>query len=462
MMKQLTHLFRCTLRQQARRTLAATLALMLSPLLLIGCQGMPEIPGIPGIPGIPSSEAVGSSVSAASSIATAGREFAYRKALASKVGDEAADEIMGLAKLDLHDEARLLQVVALTKQLISDSSRLFHNGVAEVGEVFQEKAKSEQRYVEAFEQLQSLRQPSDVLATESFGSEADSDTRDAAIEAIFEELEAAQAAGYQFSPKLQRQLRGAYTQFLMGLVYQVEAYEVAGVVQQRANTKGLASSVMAGDSMSISDTVGFATGVVDWATNSIEIIDLFFKLEQASSVTGIRGAEEMLAGDSVTTSATAQDRHLALSYKERALMQKERAQMRQFAEAQGIRTAWLDCGSQPELNDRADLKAVQQLLNSWGYSVGSVDGSIGPRSRQKISEFQQAEGMLADGRPTQPLLQALRGELRNSVAAQQGMGAAVQSAFGSLFGAGKNDHAAAKLEGEGGCMKRWCLKGECQ
>lgn len=45
----------------------------------------------------------------------------------------------------------------------------------------------------------------------------------------------------------------------------------------------------------------------------------------------------------------------------------------------------------------AQVKAVQQLLNEQGYSVGAVDGSFGPATKTAVTAYQAARGLGADG-----------------------------------------------------------------
>lgn len=404
-----------TVRQQRCRTAArlrSSLANALLVLILTGCANLP------------------------SEFVEASRELAYRQLLAGKVGDEAADEIMALARLDLHNEASLFQVVRLNERLIYESDRLLSEGVASVVDVFQEKVKAEGRYVAAFEQLQAARQSSEILDAHSgIESEVDGETQDAAIEAILTELEAAVADGYRFPDALQRRLRGAYTQFLLGLAYQIEAYETAGIVKELASRESFAEAMAAGETPPAAELLSFVKSVFVWAGNTLESIDLFFKLERASSVTGLVEAEERLSGSSITDRATAQQPALLLSYQERRQLQSERVRMRRFASQLDIGLPQFDCRHQPELGNRQSREEVQRLLNEWGYHVGEVDGDIGLRSRQQIRAFQEAEGLVVDGRATSGLLLALRGELRrNSSGADEAVHSAMQSFLGGLMG----------------------------
>ncbi|RJO65728.1 MAG: peptidoglycan-binding protein [Candidatus Omnitrophota bacterium] len=42
-------------------------------------------------------------------------------------------------------------------------------------------------------------------------------------------------------------------------------------------------------------------------------------------------------------------------------------------------------------------KQIQRALKSAGFYQGSVDGKIGPRTKEAIKEFQKARGLKADG-----------------------------------------------------------------
>jgi len=59
---------------------------------------------------------------------------------------------------------------------------------------------------------------------------------------------------------------------------------------------------------------------------------------------------------------------------------------------------------------RSDLVAdIQQELTRHGYlPQGSADGSMGPRTKTAIQEYQRAEGMRADGVASQALLEHMR------------------------------------------------------
>lgn len=49
---------------------------------------------------------------------------------------------------------------------------------------------------------------------------------------------------------------------------------------------------------------------------------------------------------------------------------------------------------------KSENKEIQRALNHYGYSVGTVDGSLGKRSRNAISDYQKSKGMKATGKLT--------------------------------------------------------------
>ncbi|MEL7100315.1 MAG: peptidoglycan-binding domain-containing protein [Pseudomonadota bacterium] len=66
---------------------------------------------------------------------------------------------------------------------------------------------------------------------------------------------------------------------------------------------------------------------------------------------------------------------------------------------------------------RDEKRNIQASLNSLGYNVGTVDGSLGPRSRSAISQFQVARGEAGTGQLTRPQFVALMGAAGNPAAA---------------------------------------------
>ena len=53
------------------------------------------------------------------------------------------------------------------------------------------------------------------------------------------------------------------------------------------------------------------------------------------------------------------------------------------------------------------VQSAQQALQQGGYYKGTVDGKMGPHTRQAIRNFQQAKGLHATGRLNQKTLTAL-------------------------------------------------------
>ncbi|MGI9381731.1 MAG: lytic murein transglycosylase [Methyloligellaceae bacterium] len=57
---------------------------------------------------------------------------------------------------------------------------------------------------------------------------------------------------------------------------------------------------------------------------------------------------------------------------------------------------------------RAEREELQRLLTAKGFSTGGADGVLGSRSREAIRAYQRDRGLVADGFPSQKLLQRLR------------------------------------------------------
>ncbi|PIP67630.1 MAG: hypothetical protein COW92_05540 [Candidatus Omnitrophica bacterium CG22_combo_CG10-13_8_21_14_all_43_16] len=60
-----------------------------------------------------------------------------------------------------------------------------------------------------------------------------------------------------------------------------------------------------------------------------------------------------------------------------------------------IRSARQDDSSKAEF--RPTTKEIQQALKNAGFDPGSLDGKIGPRTRQAIKDFQKSKGLVPDG-----------------------------------------------------------------
>jgi membrane-bound lytic murein transglycosylase B len=56
---------------------------------------------------------------------------------------------------------------------------------------------------------------------------------------------------------------------------------------------------------------------------------------------------------------------------------------------------------------RDEVIALQERLNELGFEAGPVDGILGPKTREAISRFQKANGMIADGFPSREVLEKL-------------------------------------------------------
>jgi peptidoglycan hydrolase-like protein with peptidoglycan-binding domain len=48
--------------------------------------------------------------------------------------------------------------------------------------------------------------------------------------------------------------------------------------------------------------------------------------------------------------------------------------------------------------NRDQVKAVQQALKDKGHDPGSIDGMMGPKTRQALKDFQKAQGLSDTGR----------------------------------------------------------------
>ena len=57
--------------------------------------------------------------------------------------------------------------------------------------------------------------------------------------------------------------------------------------------------------------------------------------------------------------------------------------------------------------DNSQVSQIQQALNEKGYSVGAVDGQMGPKTKSALKQFQQAQGLQASGKVDQQTLAAL-------------------------------------------------------
>jgi peptidoglycan hydrolase-like protein with peptidoglycan-binding domain len=53
------------------------------------------------------------------------------------------------------------------------------------------------------------------------------------------------------------------------------------------------------------------------------------------------------------------------------------------------------------------IRQVQQRLQAGGYTPGTVDGALGPQTRQALRGFQKAKGLRPTGEPDTVTLDAL-------------------------------------------------------
>ncbi|MET1114528.1 MAG: lytic murein transglycosylase [Comamonas sp.] len=56
----------------------------------------------------------------------------------------------------------------------------------------------------------------------------------------------------------------------------------------------------------------------------------------------------------------------------------------------------------------SQVKALQAALNARGFDTGTPDGTMGPATRRGVRQYQQSQGLPADGYPTLELLQRLQ------------------------------------------------------
>jgi hypothetical protein len=57
------------------------------------------------------------------------------------------------------------------------------------------------------------------------------------------------------------------------------------------------------------------------------------------------------------------------------------------------------------------VREVQSSLSRLGYDPGPIDGAMGPKTATAIRSYQQQNGLLVDGRASQPLAEHLRQKL---------------------------------------------------
>jgi len=57
------------------------------------------------------------------------------------------------------------------------------------------------------------------------------------------------------------------------------------------------------------------------------------------------------------------------------------------------------------------VREIQSSLSRLGYDPGPIDGAMGPKTATAIRSYQQQNGLLVDGRASQPLAEHLRQKL---------------------------------------------------
>jgi len=67
------------------------------------------------------------------------------------------------------------------------------------------------------------------------------------------------------------------------------------------------------------------------------------------------------------------------------------------------------------------VRQIQEALNEQGYRVGTVDGQMGPQTKQALEKFQEAEGLQATGELDSETLAALGMDDIQSGTGQAGM-----------------------------------------
>ena len=63
-------------------------------------------------------------------------------------------------------------------------------------------------------------------------------------------------------------------------------------------------------------------------------------------------------------------------------------------------------GQQQSMNQDT-LRQLQEQLQNQGYQVGEVDGVMGPRTQQALTNFQRDQNLQATGQPDQQTMAAL-------------------------------------------------------
>lgn len=71
--------------------------------------------------------------------------------------------------------------------------------------------------------------------------------------------------------------------------------------------------------------------------------------------------------------------------------------------------------------DQPTVRFVQVALSDLGFSVGPIDGQLGPRTRQALGAYQKKAGLASDGRLDTAVLERLKADrLPGSTVARSG------------------------------------------
>lgn len=62
---------------------------------------------------------------------------------------------------------------------------------------------------------------------------------------------------------------------------------------------------------------------------------------------------------------------------------------------------------QQQSMDQDTVRQLQEQLQNQGYQVGEVDGVLGPRTQQALTNFQRDQNLQATGQPDQQTMAAL-------------------------------------------------------
>ena len=71
--------------------------------------------------------------------------------------------------------------------------------------------------------------------------------------------------------------------------------------------------------------------------------------------------------------------------------------------------ARMGIGGHPMHLGPAHTRMLQRALNQKGFNVGAVDGIMGPKTQQALSQFQQKNGLPATGQLDRKTIAALAG-----------------------------------------------------